>query len=114
MSWIKNSGCYITHIVQSTYYRLACLFADKAQKASTRVGSEDLFSEYYHNAIRMTLLSRTPIMSNSLIEKGIPSQSVRPSTTGREGQWELSRWTYKQGGVIVGNFKLYICLVPMS
>jgi len=55
----------------------------------------------------MTLLSPTPIMSNSLTEKGKPSQFVRPSTTGREGQWELSRWTYKRGGVIVRNIKLF-------
>jgi len=55
----------------------------------------------------MTLLSPTPIMSNNLTEKGIPSQFVRPLATGREGQWKLSRWTYKRGGVIVRNIKLF-------
>ena len=42
----------VTPIVQSTYYRLACLFADRAQKAFARVGSGDLFSEYCQNAIK--------------------------------------------------------------
>ena len=42
----------VTPIVQSTYYRLACLFADRAQKAFARVGSGDLFSEYCQNVIK--------------------------------------------------------------
>jgi len=42
----------VTLIVQSTYYRLACLFVDRAQKMFARVGSGDAFSEYYQNAIK--------------------------------------------------------------
>jgi len=46
----------VTPIVQSTYYRLECLFADRAQKAFARVGSRDVFSEYCQNVIKDDIL----------------------------------------------------------
>ena len=42
----------VTPIVQSTYYRLACLFAEKAQGAFVRVGSGDVFGEYCQNVLK--------------------------------------------------------------
>jgi len=45
----------ITAIVQSTYYRLGCLFADRAHKAYARVGCGDIFTEYCMDVIKEDL-----------------------------------------------------------
>jgi len=42
----------VTPIVQSTYYRLACLFAKRAQGAFARIGSGDVFSLYCQNMLK--------------------------------------------------------------
>ncbi|AES88467.1 hypothetical protein MTR_4g055480 [Medicago truncatula] len=57
----------VTPIVQSTYYRLACLFADRAQKAFARVDSGDLFSEYCQNVIKDDIVKSSHLPCSHVI-----------------------------------------------
>lgn len=58
-------------------------------------------------------LSPTLTKLINLTHKGILSLFVKQSIIGRDEQCEHSRQTYRQGGVTVENFRLYICLVLM-
>jgi len=52
-SWdsvLGTRNLHVTPIVQSTYYRLTCLFPERAQRVFARVGSGDVFSEYCKKA----------------------------------------------------------------
>jgi len=43
---------HVTPIIQSTYYRLGCLFSERAQGAFARVGSGDVFSAYCQKVLK--------------------------------------------------------------
>ncbi|AES81456.1 hypothetical protein MTR_7g092950 [Medicago truncatula] len=79
----------VTFIVQSTYYRLVCLFAERAQGVFARVGSGDVFNEYCVNVVKDDINSNTYHVEQ-FFRKRYTFSVCEASTTGREGQMVVS------------------------
>jgi hypothetical protein len=75
----------ITALVQSTYYRLACLFANRAQKAYARVGSGDPFTDHCMKEIQESVIKSNTHQVDQF-DRQRYTFSVRETINYREGR----------------------------